>query len=153
MRSLSRGQAGSGSGQRLAFNISIHDAMGLVVLPPELILHIVSFLSRSTVIDSDRRLLGFHSREPKLVPDLASINAFSQTNTSFRRILDQNLYRLCTSVEELGKLALLFAVEHELESTFDKLSKPTLSEHVILWPPLACKYPQQIVELVARGLL
>ncbi|KAJ7242549.1 ankyrin repeat-containing domain protein [Mycena haematopus] len=91
----------------------------LAQLPPELLLHTVSFLTRTAVVDP--RLAGLISREPALVPDLHSINALSRTNTVFHHILDQNLYALCASVPAMGRLALLFAVEHQLESTFDKL--------------------------------
>ncbi|KAF7337804.1 ANK-REP-REGION domain-containing protein [Mycena sanguinolenta] len=67
--------------------------------------------------------------EPKLylVPDLSSINALSQTNTTIYRTLNQTLYELCASVEILGKLALLFAVEHQLETTVDKLLETGVS--------------------------
>ncbi|KAF8204473.1 ankyrin repeat-containing domain protein [Mycena galopus ATCC 62051] len=92
----------------------------MVDLPPELILHIVSFLTRKTILDSNDRLPEYNSSKRKLVPDLPSINALSQTS-AFHRTLNQTLYRLCVSVEPLGRLALLFAVEHQLESTVDKL--------------------------------
>ncbi|KAF7337756.1 Ankyrin repeat protein [Mycena sanguinolenta] len=92
----------------------------LADLPPELILCTVSFLTRKTIIDLERRLPG-NSREPHLVPDLPSINSLAQINSIFHSTLNQTLYKLCASVETLGKLALLFAVEHELESTLDKL--------------------------------
>ncbi|KAJ7876104.1 hypothetical protein B0H14DRAFT_2714611, partial [Mycena olivaceomarginata] len=67
-------------------------------------------------------LPGFHSPYPELVPDLASINALSQANTAFHRTVNKALYDLCASVDKLGQLALLFAVEHKLESTLDKLN-------------------------------
>jgi hypothetical protein len=34
--------------------------------------------------------------------------------------VDRTLYKLCASVEALGKLAVLFAVENQLEGTLDK---------------------------------
>ncbi|KAJ7242558.1 ankyrin repeat-containing domain protein [Mycena haematopus] len=91
-------------------------------LPPELILHIVTFLTRETVIDVECRLQEYYKApERALVPDLPSINALSQTNTVFHCTLNQTLYWLCASIVALGNLALLFAVENELESTLDKL--------------------------------
>ncbi|KAF8204376.1 ankyrin repeat-containing domain protein [Mycena galopus ATCC 62051] len=97
-------------------------------LPPELILHIVSFLTREIMLNPGRRLLEYPFEGlKKLVPDLPSINALSQTNIAFHGTLDQTLYELCTSVKSLGELAFLFAVEHELESTVDKLVTAGLS--------------------------
>ncbi|KAF8178568.1 hypothetical protein K438DRAFT_1265777 [Mycena galopus ATCC 62051] len=95
-------------------------------LPPELILHIVSFITRETLLDPKQRLRrrGVRYRpdlRSKRVPDLPSINALSQANVALHCTLDQTLYRLCASVERLGSLALLFAVEQQLENTFDKL--------------------------------
>ncbi|KAF8204491.1 ankyrin repeat-containing domain protein [Mycena galopus ATCC 62051] len=95
--------------------------MLLVEVPPELILHTVSLLTREAIVDPGDRLVERISRGPELVPDLPSINALCQTNTVFHCTLNPILYGFCASVERLGKLALLFAVEHELESTFDKL--------------------------------
>ncbi|KAJ6541784.1 ankyrin repeat-containing domain protein [Mycena capillaripes] len=97
-------------------------------LPPELILHIVSFLvTPLTILDpvtflplADSAGVSTNSIS-QLLPDLSSINALSQTNTVLQHTLDQTLYDLCSTVEPLGKLALLFAVKHELESTVDKL--------------------------------
>ncbi|KAJ7897364.1 ankyrin repeat-containing domain protein [Mycena olivaceomarginata] len=80
-------------------------------LPPELVLLIAALLLRG----------------PQLVPDLPSINALSRTCTVFHYTLNQHLYDLCASVEPLGKLALLFAVEHGLESTVDKLFSAGIS--------------------------
>ncbi|KAJ7361103.1 ankyrin repeat-containing domain protein [Mycena albidolilacea] len=96
--------------------------MGLTEFPPELILHIVSFLTRKKILDPGGRLPGFHSPYPELVPDLASINALSQANAAFHRTVNKALYDLCASVDKLGQLALLFAVEHKLESTLDKFN-------------------------------
>ncbi|KAF8204497.1 ankyrin repeat-containing domain protein [Mycena galopus ATCC 62051] len=93
----------------------------LAEVPPELILHTVSLLTREAIVDQGHRLVERISREPELVPDLPSINALCRTNTVFHCTLNPILYGFCASVERLGKLALLFAVEHELESTFDKL--------------------------------
>ncbi|KAF8127081.1 ankyrin repeat-containing domain protein [Mycena galopus ATCC 62051] len=96
---------------------------GLGDLPPELILHIVSFLpSRNRILDKENYLaMAPSAKLPQLVPDLPSINALSQTNVQCHYALDQTLYSLCVSVEVLGKLALLFAIEHQLERTFDRL--------------------------------
>ncbi|KAF8215679.1 ankyrin repeat-containing domain protein [Mycena galopus ATCC 62051] len=91
-----------------------------LALPPELILHIVSLLTRR----KDLHPIKYPIREDSklaIVPDLPSINALSQTNAALHRTLNQTLYALCASVEPLGKLALLFAVKHELENTLDKL--------------------------------
>jgi hypothetical protein len=96
--------------------------MGLTKFPPELILHIVSLLPRKTILDPEYRLPGFNSPYPELVPDLASINALSEANTAFHRTVNKALYDLCASVDKLGQLAILFAVEHKLESTLDKLN-------------------------------
>ncbi|KAJ7837328.1 hypothetical protein B0H14DRAFT_2589193 [Mycena olivaceomarginata] len=63
-----------------------------------------------------------HPQYPELVPDLASINALSQANTAFHRTVNKALYDLCASVDKLGQVALLFAIEHKLESTLDKLN-------------------------------
>ncbi|KAF8204370.1 hypothetical protein K438DRAFT_558275 [Mycena galopus ATCC 62051] len=98
----------------------------LTELPPELILHIASFLTREIILDPKNRLhrrntRHGHVRKPKLLPDLPSINGLSQTNIAFHWTLDQTLYSLCASVEHLGVLALLFAVEHGMEHAFDKL--------------------------------
>ncbi|KAF8208921.1 ankyrin repeat-containing domain protein [Mycena galopus ATCC 62051] len=93
----------------------------LAKFPTELILHLVSFLTRETVIDWERRLLAKWSWQQRLVPDLPSISALSQTNLDLHHALDKRLYDLCASVEPLGKLALLFAVEHELDRAVDKL--------------------------------
>ncbi|KAJ6520416.1 hypothetical protein C8R45DRAFT_1086280 [Mycena sanguinolenta] len=84
----------------------------LADLSPELILHIVPFLTRETVIDVECRLQEYYKTpERELVPDLPSVNALSQTNTFFHQTLNQALYYVCASVLALGNLALLFAVE------------------------------------------
>ncbi|KAF7337677.1 Ankyrin [Mycena sanguinolenta] len=103
-------------------------------LPQELKLHIVSFLTREITIDPHRRLPG-NLPHRDLVPDLPSINALSRTNTVFYHSTNQSLYRLCAAVEPLGRLALLFAVEHSLESTLDKLVAAGLSldADFLLW--------------------
>ncbi|KAF7361251.1 ANK-REP-REGION domain-containing protein [Mycena sanguinolenta] len=94
----------------------------LAALPAELILQIISFSERKRILDMDRLPGNSSGRlNPELVPDLPSINALAQTNITLHRTLDQTLYKLCASVETLGKLALLFAVEHQLENTVDKL--------------------------------
>ncbi|KAJ6481850.1 ankyrin repeat-containing domain protein [Mycena sanguinolenta] len=94
----------------------------LTELPPELVLHIVSFLTREIRLDPMRRLVDIPGLAiPKLVPDLPSVNALSRTNSMFHQTLNQTLYVLCASVECLGQLALLFAVEHNSEAVFDKL--------------------------------
>ncbi|KAF7337767.1 hypothetical protein MSAN_02250500 [Mycena sanguinolenta] len=87
-------------------------------LPPELVFHIASFLTRKIIIDKDG---SWSHQEAELVPDLPSINALSQANTALHRLLDQVLYDLCASVEALARLALIFAVKHELEGTLDRL--------------------------------
>ncbi|KAJ6510396.1 ankyrin repeat-containing domain protein [Mycena sanguinolenta] len=94
----------------------------LAALPPKLILNVVSFFTRKRILDIDRRLVDSGGRlKPELVPDLSSFNALAQTNINFHCLLDQTLYKLCASVEALGKLALLFAVEHQLKRAVDKL--------------------------------
>ncbi|KAJ6481834.1 ankyrin repeat-containing domain protein [Mycena sanguinolenta] len=93
-------------------------------LPPELVLHIVSFLTREIHLDPmRRRRLGYYidPANPELVPDLPSINALSCTNSVFHQTLNRTLYEICASVEFLGRRALLFAVEHNSEVGFDKL--------------------------------
>ncbi|KAJ7605032.1 ankyrin repeat-containing domain protein [Mycena polygramma] len=77
-------------------------------LPPELVLHIASFLT------------GPHWGIPDL-PDLRSVNALAQANTVFHQTLNQTLYDLCASVNLLARLAILYAVKHELLSTVDRL--------------------------------
>ncbi|KAF7337766.1 Ankyrin [Mycena sanguinolenta] len=93
----------------------------LTELPPELILWIVTFLTRETVLNTDS-LSGYQkSEEPQTLPDLSSINALSRTNSIFHRTLSQSLYDACASVEPLGKLALLFAAQNQLESAVERL--------------------------------
>ncbi|KAF8204142.1 ankyrin repeat-containing domain protein [Mycena galopus ATCC 62051] len=90
--------------------------------PPELILHTVSFLTRDIILSTENQtLLQLDAQKLYLVPDFPSINALSQTNSVFHHTLDQTLYDLCESVKPLGKLAILFAVEHQLETALDKL--------------------------------
>ncbi|KAJ7361113.1 ankyrin repeat-containing domain protein [Mycena albidolilacea] len=101
---------------------------------PELVLHIVSFLE--IILDSEYSECDYHLGRVSLeelvtVPDLASINALSQTSTSFYHTIDETLHRLCASVDELGSLALLFAVEHQLEGTLDKLVAAGMSLDVV----------------------
>ncbi|KAJ7361118.1 ankyrin repeat-containing domain protein [Mycena albidolilacea] len=88
-------------------------------LPPELVLHIVSFLTRETILDPDHCLMSYND-QPELVPDLPSLNSLSQTNIASYRTVDPTMYQLCASVEILRKLAFLFAVQNQLESTLDK---------------------------------
>ncbi|KAJ7242550.1 ankyrin repeat-containing domain protein [Mycena haematopus] len=92
----------------------------LAQLPPELILHIVSFLTRKALV-GPWSFGVYVAPQPALVPDLLSINALSRTNTVLHHTLDQILYELCASTPIKGKLALLFAATHQLEGTFDKL--------------------------------
>ncbi|KAF8204486.1 ankyrin repeat-containing domain protein [Mycena galopus ATCC 62051] len=96
---------------------------GLGDLPPELILHIVSFLTRDTMRIENRKRLAYESRKLELefAPDLPSISALSHTNTIFHRTLNQCLYNVCASVESLGETSLLYAVEHDLRGAVDKL--------------------------------
>ncbi|KAJ6520339.1 ankyrin repeat-containing domain protein [Mycena sanguinolenta] len=98
-------------------------------LPPELILTVVSFLTRETILDPQYRLPENEHRiqQPELIPDLPSINTLSRTNTAFYRTVNQSLYELCTSLEPLGRLVLIYAVEHDLECTLDKLVAAGLS--------------------------
>ncbi|KAF8214197.1 ankyrin repeat-containing domain protein [Mycena galopus ATCC 62051] len=84
--------------------------------PPELILYIASVSTRETILDLDEDQSKLH-----VVPDLPSINALSQTSVNFHHTLNQTLYALCASVEVLGKLALLYTVEHGTERTLDRL--------------------------------
>ncbi|KAF8215743.1 ankyrin repeat-containing domain protein [Mycena galopus ATCC 62051] len=102
--------------------------MALSALPPELVLRIVFFLTRERLLDPYRYLAetGYKS-EMEVVPDLSSINAFSQINVIFYRTLNETLYRLCVTTDALGQLALLFAVQHQLESTVDKLAAAGLN--------------------------
>ncbi|KAF8204498.1 ankyrin repeat-containing domain protein [Mycena galopus ATCC 62051] len=93
----------------------------LAELPLELILHVVSFLTREKILKSGSRLPEYISGKPEFVPDLPSINALCRTNTSFYGTLHQILYDRCASVKPLGELALLSAVELELEGAVDKL--------------------------------
>ncbi|KAJ6520415.1 ankyrin repeat-containing domain protein [Mycena sanguinolenta] len=91
----------------------------LAELAPELLLHIVGFLTRENIPDTTS-LPGDYELEAPL-PDLSSINALSQTNSTLYRTLNQSLYDICASVKPLGKLALLFAVRHQLESAVERL--------------------------------
>ncbi|KAF8208142.1 ankyrin repeat-containing domain protein [Mycena galopus ATCC 62051] len=95
----------------------------LAELPPELLFYIVTFLTRQRILDPKYRLAKQDTSEPELqpVPDLPSINALAQTSSIFHQTLNEALYDLCASIEPLGKLALLFAVEHELETSVDRL--------------------------------
>ncbi|KAJ6489623.1 ankyrin repeat-containing domain protein [Mycena vitilis] len=77
-------------------------------LPVELILHIVSFLT------GPRRGLSE-------LPDLRSINALCRTNAALHQTLDQTLYDLCASVEVLANLAMVYVVQHQLDSTLERL--------------------------------
>jgi ankyrin repeat protein len=101
----------------------------LAGLPPELILHIVSFLTRETILDKDGFLPSHKPRELELVPDLQSINSFSQTNVLLHQILDEALYKLCASGETLGQLALLSAVKQQLENAVERLVDAGVSLH------------------------
>ncbi|KAJ6520483.1 ankyrin repeat-containing domain protein [Mycena sanguinolenta] len=97
----------------------------LSALPPELILYIVSFSTRESILDRENRLRRRYfgvarTYTLELVPDLPSINSLVQTNTIFHNFFNQTLYELCASVDTLGKLALLFAVEHQLKGAVDK---------------------------------
>lgn len=94
----------------------------LAELPPELILYIVSFVTREIILDKDHRLPGYYASQGlQLVPDLPSVNALSRANNVFHCTLNQCLYDLCASVEPLGKLALFFAVQNQLENAVEKL--------------------------------
>ncbi|KAF7366415.1 MHC-I C-terminus family protein [Mycena sanguinolenta] len=94
----------------------------LAELPAELVLHIVSFLTREVIIEDLLRGVSYSPLKKKdILPDFSSINALSRTNSVFHHALNHNLYQLCTSVESLGRLALLFAVKHNSEAAFNKL--------------------------------
>ncbi|KAJ7819945.1 ankyrin repeat-containing domain protein [Mycena olivaceomarginata] len=92
-------------------------------LPAELVLHTVSFITRP-FIDPDE---WDPPLVPELVPDVPSINSLSQTTTVFHQTLNKTLYGLCAKDAALGKRALVFAITHELETTFDKLVAEKLS--------------------------
>ncbi|KAJ7819950.1 ankyrin repeat-containing domain protein, partial [Mycena olivaceomarginata] len=99
---------------------------GLIDLPPELILHLISFLICRKVLDKYNCILGsprryYRPRVMELVPDLPSINSLSQTTTVFHRTLDEALYKLGASSETLGQLALLSAVKRQLENAVERL--------------------------------
>ncbi|KAJ7602273.1 ankyrin repeat-containing domain protein [Mycena polygramma] len=92
-------------------------------LPPELILHVVSFLplrvldpescpTESNLYADTRRIQ---------VPDLSSINALFQTSIALHSTLNQTLYDLCASVEALGSRALLFSATHQQETAVEQL--------------------------------
>ncbi|KAJ6578779.1 ankyrin repeat-containing domain protein [Mycena vulgaris] len=128
---------------------------------PELILHIASLLTRETILDPHRRLHPhapfdlwrahhYPSPKPQLVPDLPTINALSQADTTFYRTLNQTLYDLCASVEDLGKLALLFAVEHQLENTVDKLVAAGVSLDAIFLFQLRDNNHSSLLHIAAR---
>ncbi|KAJ6520450.1 ankyrin repeat-containing domain protein [Mycena sanguinolenta] len=94
----------------------------LAELPPELLLHIIGFLTRDIILDTDILPGYYKSEEPESLPDVSSINALSRTNSIFYRTLNRSLYDVCASIEPaLGKLALLFAVQHQSESAVEKL--------------------------------
>ncbi|KAK7048057.1 ANK-REP-region domain-containing protein [Favolaschia claudopus] len=98
----------------------------LLDLPPELILHIVSFLHREKVlIDKDNDLSDLFNRRlgyPEIVPDLPSINAFSQTNTALYPTLNRYIYNICAKHDAtIGKLSLLSAGKFGSERALDKL--------------------------------
>ncbi|KAJ7361080.1 ankyrin repeat-containing domain protein [Mycena albidolilacea] len=99
---------------------------GLIDLPPELILHLISFLTCEKILDKDNCILGrprgyYKPRVIELVPDLPSINSLSQTATVFHRTLDEALYKLGASSETLGQLALLSTVKRQLENAVERL--------------------------------
>ncbi|KAF7374392.1 hypothetical protein MSAN_00323200 [Mycena sanguinolenta] len=111
----------------------------LTDLPPELLLRIISFLpGRELILGPMRRLPGGNPQlvEPILVPDLSSINALAQTNRALYNTLNQSLYRLCASVKSVGRLALLFAVKHDLGGAFDQL----FAAGVNIYGPSTFKY-------------
>ncbi|KAF8215663.1 ankyrin repeat-containing domain protein [Mycena galopus ATCC 62051] len=92
----------------------------LLELPPELILHIVSLLTRRKDLHPIQHVIREDSALAT-VPDLPSINALSRTSVALHQTLNETLYVLCASVEPLGNVALLFAVQHGLENTVDRL--------------------------------
>ncbi|KAK7064001.1 ANK-REP-region domain-containing protein [Favolaschia claudopus] len=95
----------------------------LLELPVELVLHIASFLHRSTVLDPHRYLRNYYYRgppKPEILPDLPSINALLQTNIALYRLLDHFLYNLCTTIEPIGRLALLYSVQNSRPDLLDR---------------------------------
>ncbi|KAK7063700.1 ankyrin-3-like protein, partial [Favolaschia claudopus] len=56
-----------------------------------------------------------------VIPDLASVNALARTSIAMHQILDPVLFRLCASVEPLGRRAILFTVLNNSEIAVDKL--------------------------------
>jgi ankyrin repeat protein len=106
----------------------------LAGLPPELIHHIMSFLTREIFLSDKLRVFKslpgyFKSRDPGIVnvPHFPSINALSQTNSVLHSTVNEILYKLCARTDPFGKLALLFAVTHQLEKTLDKFAAAGLS--------------------------
>ncbi|KAK7063762.1 ankyrin repeat protein [Favolaschia claudopus] len=93
----------------------------LVDLPPELLLHIISFLAEMSIVDKKKWLPRSGPRYRELIPDLTSINALSQANSYLHHILNQSLYDLCASVESLGQVSLLSAAKLELADSIEKI--------------------------------
>ncbi|KAJ7070491.1 ankyrin repeat-containing domain protein [Mycena amicta] len=95
-------------------------------LPPELILLIASFAEHRSIVDIHGRFPPRPENRrkhhpPERVPCLASINALGRTCRSFYNILNPTLYGVCAKNKKIGRLAMLFAVEHQLEDAVEKL--------------------------------
>ncbi|KAF7337752.1 Ankyrin repeat domain-containing protein [Mycena sanguinolenta] len=117
----------------------------LAELPPELILQIMSFLTR---LPGNYHLAVGILKKQELIPDLPSINALSQTNTALHQTLNQVLYDLCASVDPLGGQTLVFAVVHELGTTLDKCVAAgiSLDTEFIFGPP---RRPRSLLHVAA----
>ncbi|KAF7307486.1 hypothetical protein MIND_00543100 [Mycena indigotica] len=111
-------------------SISTKPMTVLLDLPVELILLIASSISTIYNIDPDYRLPPhksiFYPRrilKPvlRLLPDLASINTLSRTCKALYNVVNPLLYDVCSKNEALGRLSVLFAVEHQLEEVVDRL--------------------------------
>nr|GAT58643.1 ankyrin [Mycena chlorophos] len=91
-------------------------------LPPELILLVVSQATRGHFAKAAHKSPSLDGGELLVVPDLALINALGRTCKSLYSLLDTQLYRFAaTAHPEIGKLAILFAIEHHREESLEKL--------------------------------
>ncbi|KAK7063752.1 ANK-REP-region domain-containing protein [Favolaschia claudopus] len=95
----------------------------LVDLPPELVLHIVSFSTRLTTLYEKNLLPRFEwDHLTKLIPDLPSINALSQADSYLHCTLNDSLYDLCAMNKILGRLSFLYAAKLELADVLERLA-------------------------------
>ncbi|KAF7302480.1 ANK-REP-REGION domain-containing protein [Mycena chlorophos] len=102
-------------------------------LPPELILLVVSQATRDHLARVVHKSPSIDVGELLIVPDLALINALARTCKSLYNLLDAELYRsAATTHSEIGRLAILFAIEHHREESLEKLvaSGVSLDTHV-----------------------